>query len=71
MTAVDLTDVAEIERLALRPGDAIVYKHPRRLDRHDYDYVSEQLKTAFPDRKILILEDGADLAVLRAEEEQP
>lgn len=69
MTLAELADVAEVERLALRPGDVLVLKFPRRLSDEDMDWVREQVDIIFPDQhvKSMICDDGMDLAVLRAE----
>ena len=67
MTAAELLDTAEVERLALRPGDILVFKCPMRLSDADYTEISERIKERFPDTKAMILEGGMDVAVLRAE----
>lgn len=68
MTAAELVDVAEVERLRLRPGDTLVVKVPYWMNVDEYAQLSENMTKAFPDTKIVVLERGADLAVLRAEE---
>jgi hypothetical protein len=70
MKLTELTDVAEVERLALRPGDVLVLKFPFRLSADDADYVKEQIDAVWPDQhvKVLICDGGMDVSVLRAEE---
>lgn len=67
MKASDLLDVATVERLALKPGDILVFKYPNRLTAAEFEYVSARFKELLPDTKVLVFEDGADVAVLRAE----
>lgn len=71
MTLAELADVAEVERLALRPGDIVVVKIPWRISDEEATYVKAQTDEVFPDgQKVVVLDGGADIAVLRAEEEQ-
>lgn len=69
MKASELLDIADVERLALRPGDVVVFKCPVRLDDAEHDWVTSLLRAVIPEpTKILILESGADIAVLGAED---
>lgn len=67
MTAAELLDVAEVERLALKPGDVLVLKCPQHLTIEEFEEISARFKEMFPDTKCLVLEGGIDVAVLRAE----
>ena len=68
MTAAELLDTAEVERLALKPGDILVFKSPRYLTAAEFEYISKRFKAMLPeDTKVMVLEGGADVAVLRAE----
>lgn len=67
MTAAELLDTAEVERLALQPGDILVFKCPMRLTEAEFVEIVERFKEMLPDTKVMILEGGADVAVLRAE----
>lgn len=67
MTAAELLNVTEVERLALRPGDILVFKCPRALTPEEFEELSSRLKERFPDTKAMFLEGGMDVAVLRAE----
>lgn len=67
MTAGELLDVTEVERLALKPGDILVLKCPLQLSLEEFEEISARLKEQFPNTKCMILEGGIDVAVLRAE----
>jgi hypothetical protein len=67
MTAADLLDLIEVERLTLEPGDTLVLKCSRLLTAAEFDAIGEQFKANLPGTKVLILEGSVDLAVLRAE----
>lgn len=67
MTAAELLDVAEVERLVLKPGDILVLKCPNLLTAEEFDEISARFKAKFPDTKVMVVEGGADIAVLRAE----
>lgn len=67
MTAAELLDTVEVERLALRPGDILVFKCPGQLTIEEFEGLSARLKERFPDTEAMILEGGMDVAVLRAE----
>jgi hypothetical protein len=67
MTAAELLDTAEVERLTLRPGDILVFKCPIQLSDAEIQEISARFKVELPGTKVMILEAGADVAVLRAE----
>lgn len=67
MTAAELLDTVEVERLALRPGDILVLKCPQHLTIEEFEEISARFKEMFPDTKCMVLDGGADIAVLRAE----
>lgn len=68
MTAAELLDVAEVERLALKPGDILVFKCPMPLSDDDFETIRARLRENLPEStKVLVLDNGADVAVLRAE----
>jgi hypothetical protein len=74
MTAAELLDVAEVERLALGPGDMVVIKCPMYLNDDEFEEMGNRFKAAFPDgTKFVILEGGVDIAVIKADQvsEQP
>lgn len=69
MTAAQLLDVAEVERLTLGPGDMLVLKVPVRLADDDFAEIGNRLRAALPPgTKILVLEAGLDISVLRERE---
>jgi hypothetical protein len=58
-------DLGEIKRLAMQAGDILVYRYPGALSGKAADTVREQLARVFgPDRKVLILDGGADFEVI-------
>lgn len=68
MTGAELLDVAEVERLALKPGDILVFKCPMALSDEEFETIRERLRERLPSStQVLVLDNGADLAVLRAE----
>ncbi len=68
MTAADLLAVTDVERLSLNPDDMLVLKSPVILSDDDYAEISNRLRALLPDTKIIILEAGLDISVLRARE---
>lgn len=68
MTAAELLDVAEVERLTLNPGDMLVLKSPIRLSNDERAQLAEQLRLLLPDTKVIALEAGLDISVLRVGE---
>lgn len=67
MTAAELLATIEVEHLALEPGDTLVFKYSKLLTRVEFEEIREQVQRVLPDTKVLVLEGGADVAVLRAE----
>lgn len=66
----DLADALEVSslsiaRLELRPGDALVVKHPDRLSCSQQENLRGYLAAIAPDGvSVLVLDDGADLVVV-------
>lgn len=56
----------EIARLDLRPGDLLVLKIKERLPMEGMRRVKEMMEGAIGGHKCLVLEGGADLAILTA-----
>ncbi len=67
MTATDDIEF-NIARLDLRPGDILVVKLKDRVNTAALTHWREGLGHILPDNKCMILEGGADLAVLTAAE---
>jgi hypothetical protein len=57
-----------IARLDLRDGDILVLKVPGYIPRSHHDSVRDQVMKATNGHKVLVLDGGADLAVLTAAE---
>lgn len=68
VTAAQLLDVVEVERLAIQPGDIVVVKAPMRLTAGDCEYIHDKMKAVLPDTDIIVLECGMDIAVIKASE---
>lgn len=66
MSTAELTAVV----LRVRPDDTIVVSFPDRLSENQFQRASEDLKATFPDNRILILEGGADITVIRPDEDE-
>lgn len=66
----DLADALEVSslsiaRLELRPGDALVVKHPDRLSCSQQENLRGYLEAIAPSGvSVLVLDDGADLVVV-------
>jgi len=70
MTAAELLDVTEVERLALRPGDMLVFKCQQSLSDAEYAELEDRTKAALGglNVKILVLDGGLDVQVIRSEQ---
>ncbi|SHJ71170.1 hypothetical protein SAMN05444159_1290 [Bradyrhizobium lablabi] len=67
MSAID--DIKfKIARLDLRPGDILVLKLKDRIPRDAVDSFRKTLRAVTGGHKCLVLENGADLAILTAAE---
>jgi hypothetical protein len=55
--------------LDVRPGDTIVFRTAGNLDDAERDSLMTSAKTKFPDHKVMVLEGGLELALLRQESE--
>lgn len=61
----------QIARLELGPGDVLVFKASKALTREGADRVTRAVRSILGDhQKVMILDDGHDLAVLTAAELQ-
>jgi hypothetical protein len=54
--------------LSVRPGDVLVLKTDRALSEEETHLAREILQREFPGHRGIILDDGAELEVVRAEE---
>lgn len=57
--------IEDCARLELAPGDVIVYRHPKAVDRFAAAKIKDELGKGFPDHRILVLDDGAELSAIR------
>jgi hypothetical protein len=57
--------VADLTVLNLEPGDTILLKTQRYFDEDEYDRVARKFRELFPGHELLVLEGGAEFAVLR------
>jgi spore coat polysaccharide biosynthesis predicted glycosyltransferase SpsG len=67
VSAAELLAAIEVEHLTLQPGDTLVFKSPKLLTRAEFEAIREHVQRVLPDTNVLIVEGGADVAVLRAE----
>ncbi len=64
---LDTAPTFTIARLDLRAGDVLVVKSPKALNRSQSEGLRAWLEKTVPaDCKVLILDDGIDLAVMTA-----
>lgn len=68
MTAAELLDMAQVERLTLNPGDKIILKVPFLPSAADCEYLREQVMAVLPNTEVITLVGGVDIAVLKASE---
>jgi hypothetical protein len=65
----DLSDLEfKVGRLDLKPGDLLVAKFKERLPQTAIGRIRESFNAVIPGVKVLVLENGADLAILTAAE---
>lgn len=53
--------------VSLKPGDVVLYRVPGAINNAIRAHLVEMLEAVFPNNEIIILENGADVAVLRPE----
>lgn len=62
---LDLPEVRSVERMALNPGDTIVLTFKGRVRQQTLEIVKATMEGKFPGHKCLVLEEGADIKVIR------
>ena len=68
----DLPELTRAEIVTIHPGDTIVFTHPGVLSRQAIDDIRRHLEEwRPPGAKVLVLEEGARLTVMRPEGWQP
>lgn len=62
-----LPETGEVEVCALQPGDVLVLKVPGPIPQSTAEQLKEYLQIIWPENKVLVLGDGLDLKIVRAE----
>lgn len=60
--------LGDVQRLALKPGDVVVLKTPRLINREQARCLQERAELELPGHKILVLFDGIEIGILGSEE---
>ncbi len=63
----DLENISEVKIMNLRDGDIIVFKSPKPLTQDIIDALIEQTQAHWPAHKVVVLEDGLDLEIVKVE----
>jgi hypothetical protein len=66
VSEADLPEITEIRRVALSPGDVVVARLKGRISQAAADSVSQRLKGAFPDNRVVLLDGRIDLDIVTA-----
>lgn len=61
--------LADLSRLDLRPGDVLVFRHEKRISQASVRYIKDECAKAIPGHRVMVLDDGLELAVLRPVEQ--
>lgn len=56
--------IGDLQRLELKPGDILVLKVDFKLSDSARNALYREIRAAFPDHRILILDTGIDMGVL-------
>ena len=56
-----------VQVLSLRPGDMLVFRAPGLLAEQQRLLIREQLETVFSGRRVLVIDGGSELQVVREE----
>jgi hypothetical protein len=65
--ATDLPEIEDIRRVTYNPDDVIVVRLKGRADVRTIQRAADQVRGAFPDQKILVLDESASLDVVAPE----
>jgi hypothetical protein len=57
--------IADLSRVALEPGDILLIRSPKRLTLQSVDSLKKAIREGLPGHRVLVLEEGLDLAVIR------
>lgn len=63
-----LMSIGEFKTVRIEDGDVVVFQTDMRITMHDYDKILENMHDLFPGNKVAVLDNGAQLSVLRKEE---
>ena len=58
-------ELVNLSRVSLEPDDVVVLRHPKRVDQADAARLVERMGHVFPGHKVVILDAGLELAVVR------
>ncbi len=61
-------DEVTIQKIAVGPGDTLVFRHPRRLSESAIANMLTGIRAAFPDNRAIVLEEGMSVDVMTAAE---
>ena len=56
--------ITTMQAATIKPEDVIVLRHPGRVRESDLTHLRDEMRLAFPKRKVLILEDGWTIETL-------
>jgi hypothetical protein len=65
------SSIPRIEVVDIRPGDTLVFSFPNRVPRDVFERIKAQYKNAGVAAKIIVLESGAAISVIREKEDTP
>ena len=54
----------QFQRVSLGPTDVIILSWPRRMSDREHEWVQHAVERAFGKRRVLILEDGAQIGAM-------
>jgi len=57
--------VNKVEALCVMPGDIVIFKSPELITKTNVESLRAALEDEFPNNKVLILDGGCDLGVVR------
>jgi hypothetical protein len=60
-----LESAVQVATARVEPGDVIVLRMPNQLSHAAYEGLTNRLRGLWPNNKVAILEDGADLSIVK------
>ena len=64
---MDIPEVTDARRIALKPGDILALRFDHMLDDQEIDELQLRLRAALPHAKVLILDPGTEISVISPE----